>query len=360
MRHTSRWVFAATLLFSMALVKPAEAGKYTFTVKGDQVQLNGTAFKVIGLRTSNALISDESTDQLIKNLDTFKDFGVNTVSVYVMGSHFGDIKGYRPDASLDPVYSARLAKIIEAADQRGMIVLVGCLYWGASAAAHELKDWKQEDANKAIANTVRWLSNNNYRNVFVDPDNEGMAHAAKQFDISKMIDAGHAVDPAIMLANNCGGIPPANADLLIHYSQKDKDNHRPYIQTEGAPPTKDFRAGYWGAFSLNSGGGRFYNYVRIGRYTPEMKAGQIADTHKAIDKQAGYLIASTWLQCGNHENIPGPFITPGGLAESDINQDPTTLAKDAGILWWLQDIKTKYGPWKPPSETPATAPTSRP
>ena len=170
---------------------------------------------------------------MIKNLDTFKGYGVNTVSVYVMGSHFGDVKGYKPDASLDPVYAARLAKIIEAADERGMVVLVGCLYWGTSKAKEDLKNWTQEDANKAVANTVAWLSKNKYRNVFVDVDNEGMAHANKKWDDGKMIDAGHAVDPTIMLANNCRGTPPANADLLIHYSPK--DNRRPWIQTEGVP-----------------------------------------------------------------------------------------------------------------------------
>ena len=226
---------------------------------------------------------------MIKNLDTFKDYGVNTVSVYVMGSHFGDVKGYKPDASLDPVYAARLAKIIEAADDRGMVVLVGCLYWGTSKAKEDLKNWTQEDADKAVANTVAWLSKNKYRNVFVDVDNEGMAHANKKWDDGKMIDAGHAVDPTIMLAYNCAGTPPANADLLIHYSQK--DNRRPWIQTEGAAGGG---GNYWGGYSLQ---GKFYNYIRIGRYTPKMKEAQLKSTHADIEKYAGYMLASTWLQC---------------------------------------------------------------
>ena len=74
-------------------------------------------------RVSNALISDESTEQLLRNLDDFKSNGVNTVSVFLMGSRFGDIKGYKPDGSLDPVYASRLAKIIEAADERGSMVV---------------------------------------------------------------------------------------------------------------------------------------------------------------------------------------------------------------------------------------------
>ena len=55
-----------------------------------------------------------------------------------------------------------------------MVVLVGCLYWSNSRAKEDLGHWKQEHANKAVANTVRWLKEHNYRNVFVDVDNEGI------------------------------------------------------------------------------------------------------------------------------------------------------------------------------------------
>jgi sugar phosphate isomerase/epimerase len=74
---------------------------------------------------------------------------------------------------LNPVHAERMARIIEAADRRGMVVLVGCLYWSTSKAKWD--SWTQAEADKAVANTVAWLKENNYRNVFVDVDNEGMA-----------------------------------------------------------------------------------------------------------------------------------------------------------------------------------------
>ena len=151
------------------------AGKYKFSISGNRLLLNNTEIKIIGLRTSNALISESSTQQLIDNLDVFKSYGINTVSVYFMGSRFGDVKGYLPDSSLDPVFTARMSKIIEAADNKGMIVLVGCLYWSNSKARKDLLNWTEDDAAKAIENTIKWLTENNYQNVFVDPDNEGMA-----------------------------------------------------------------------------------------------------------------------------------------------------------------------------------------
>ena len=151
------WFVLLLVLLIGLLVTPVKASRYVFSVKGSKVYLNENEFKVIGLRCSNALVSDADTKELIDNLDVFKSYGVNTVSVFFMGSRFGDVKGYRPDASLESVYTARMARIIKEADRRGMVVLVGCLYWSNSRAKENLGHWKQQHANKAVADTVRWL-----------------------------------------------------------------------------------------------------------------------------------------------------------------------------------------------------------
>ena len=317
---------ATLLLLFVSVAGPAAAGENVFSVKGDQVLLNGRPFKVIGLRCSNALMSDRTTQQVVEELDTFKDYGVNTVSVFFMGSRFGDVKGYRPDASLDPVYARRMARIIEHADERGMVVLVGCLYWSNSRAKEELEDvWTQRHANDAITNTVRWLSANEYRNVFVDVDNEGMAHDATGWSISTMIDAGHAVDQSIMIAYNDSDPAPANADLYIHHSPRVEG--KPWIQSEGTPP----RSNYWGSYSKRDG---YYNYINIGIYTDQMKADQLAETDRDMQRRNGHMLASTWLQC-----VPphGPNQRPGGPGTED----------NPGIHWWLEHVRRQYGPWEP-------------
>jgi len=80
-----------------------------------------------------------------------------------------------------------------------------------------------------------------------------------------------------------------------------------------------------------------------------MKESQLRDTYADIEKNAGYMLASTWLQCVADEGVGGPFMTPGGLAEDpSIDDNVTKLQKDAGILWWLLAVKEKYGPWTPP------------
>ena len=206
--------------------------RYFFSVKGEKTLLNNKEILLRGLRFSNALISDRATDELIANLDTFANYGINSFSVYLQGSRFGDIKGYREDCSIDPVYGSRLSRIIEAADRKGFVVLVGCLYYGTSAALWE--SWGQTEANLAVANTIRWLKEHNYRNVFVDVDNEGMARKAKNFDNRLMVLAGMAVDSTYVIATNYRGDPPPEAGMAIHHSNRFPG--KPYAETEGSPP----------------------------------------------------------------------------------------------------------------------------
>lgn len=330
------------LVLISVLTVVSQAGENVFSVDGEKVFCNGQEFKIIGLRCSNALISDEETEELLDHLDTFRSYGINTISVFFMGSRFGDVKGYLPDATLDPVYTERMARIIEEADARGMIVLVGCLYWSTSKAKEDLAHWRQRDANQAIANTVRWLKENNFRNVFVDPDNEGMAAVETGWSIAEMIDAAHDVDPSYVIGYNLRSAPPENADLLLHHSPK--DGKRPYIESEGTPSNAP--GGYWGSFSKING---YYNYIRIGRYTEAMKENQIKTTREHIQNHAGYMLASTWLQCAPFEEIGGPFMNPGGKAENtDIDENVKAIQPDAGVLWWLEWVKENYGEWNPP------------
>ena len=54
----------------------------------------------------------------------------------------------------------------------------------------------QPDRTERTAGENTWLKDHDCRNVFVDLDNEGMAHQATRGSISQMIDAAHAVRTA--------------------------------------------------------------------------------------------------------------------------------------------------------------------
>jgi hypothetical protein len=343
-----------SLMIVLCISTSCLASDYVFSVKGTKLYLNGHEFKIIGLRCSNALVSDSTTQDLIDHLDIYKSYGINMVGVYFMGSRYGDVKGYLPDASLNPVYAKRMGRIIEAADGRGMVVLVGCLYWSTSKAKEDLENWTQKDANQAVANTVKWLVKNNYRNVFVDPDNEGMAARANGWRIESMIAAAHEIDESIMVANNSHK-RVGNCDLNIHHGPKIE--HKPWLDTEATPG--DTPGGYWGRFSkeTHQADSSYHNYSRIGRYTTEMKANQLKATREQMKRYNGYAFASTWIQCGSSEGINGPFTRLGGrsnLGSNDNEQAPwnrniDVIHPDAGILWLMEFVKETYGPWNPPA-----------
>jgi hypothetical protein len=220
-----------------------------------------------------------------------------------------------------------MGRIIAAADRRGMVVLVGCLYWGTSRAKWD--HWTQAQASRAVANTVAWLKENRYRNVFVDVDNEGMARQAKGFDNRQMVQAGKAVDPCCVIATNFRGAPPAEADLAIHHSERAAG--KPYIESEATPANAP--GGYWGTYSKQDG---YYNYLNIGVYSDALKADQIRQTTAHLSKGEGYLLASTWLQCVAPH---GPNHRPGGAG----------TPADPGIKWWLEFLRDTYGPYPPPA-----------
>jgi hypothetical protein len=105
-KNTRHYHFALALLVLVVFAGPVYAGRYVFSVEGTKTLLNGQEILVKGLRCSNALVSHESTAELIANLDTFASYGVNTISVYFMGSRFG---GKETPIAVQPVGSRMAA-----------------------------------------------------------------------------------------------------------------------------------------------------------------------------------------------------------------------------------------------------------
>ena len=313
-----RDAWAKPLLFGFVFLYAVSlCAQNVFSVKGNRTYLNDKEFQAIGLRCSNALFSDQSVNELVSHLDEYKKYGVNTISVFFMGSRFSEIHGYNADGTLKPVYQLRMGKIIEACDERGMVTLVGILYWGSGMHDRTNKNyegWKQDHVEAAMQHTVKWLHDNKYRNVFIDPDNEGMAEIGAKFDIAKMICAGKKINPAIAIAYNGKGAVPACAGLTVHFGLQ--SDNMPYIQTEGTPSQ------YWGEYSKENG---LSTYINAGIYTKGKKKEQLADTKRLLDKGHGYLFASTWLQ-----NIPPKYEMGGDGSPAD-----------PGIRWWLDYIKER-------------------
>ena len=286
-----------------------------FSVNENKTLLNGKVFQAIGLRCSNALMTENTTNELIAHLDEYYSYGINTISVFFMGSRYSNVNGYNLDATIKPEYALRMAKIIEACDKKEMVVLVGILYWGAQIRAKEnsfYESWDQKKVNLAMKNTVLWLNEKNYKNVFIDPDNEGMAQEGAGFNIDEMICEGKKANPEMVIAFNGRGYPPPCADLPIHFGEK--VSSLPYIESEGTPDN------YWGDYSKERG---LNEYINVGIYTKGKKAEQLKTTKKMLDEGHGYLFASTWLQ-----NVPPNYHSGGDGSPCN-----------PGIKWWLEFVK---------------------
>ena len=75
--------------------------------------------------------------------------------------------GFEADGSLRPDYMARLEKILNRADELGMVPMVAYFY---SAQDQRLKD--EEAIKQATRNATKWMLERNYRNVILQPVGE--------------------------------------------------------------------------------------------------------------------------------------------------------------------------------------------
>ena len=78
-----------------------------------------------------------------------------------------DTGGYFEDGRLRPEYARRMQRIIDRADELGMVVILGCFYFGQD---QRLKD--EAAVKNAVRQTLGWVKQRGYRNVLVEIANE--------------------------------------------------------------------------------------------------------------------------------------------------------------------------------------------
>jgi hypothetical protein len=73
----------------------------------------------------------------------------------------------KEDGSLRADYMNRLESVLDKADELGMVVILGCFYFGQD---ERIKD--EEAVKRGVDNVVDWLSERGYRNVLIEVNNE--------------------------------------------------------------------------------------------------------------------------------------------------------------------------------------------
>lgn len=119
--------------------------------------------------------ADRNTNEFIKAMPEWKKHGLLAFTLNLQG---GSPQGYskdqpwinsaiKPDGSLDENFMKRLEKILDKADQLGMVVMLGYFYFGQD---ERLKD--EAAVLNAVKNVTNWLLDKNYRNILVEVNNE--------------------------------------------------------------------------------------------------------------------------------------------------------------------------------------------
>ena len=114
---------------------------------------------------------DKNTDSFIASMDQYKEKGIMAFTVNLQGGMPGYEKAlnsaFNPDGSLKPKYMGRVSRVIEAADERGMVIILGFFYQRQDQV---LRD--EEAVRSATGNAASWLRDKGYTNVMVEIANE--------------------------------------------------------------------------------------------------------------------------------------------------------------------------------------------
>jgi len=126
--------------------------------------------------------ADRNTNEFVAAMD---DWYANGLIAFTLNLQGGSPMGYGnkgwinsaidPKGELRPEYMARLKKILDRADEKGMVVILGLFYFGQ-------EQYMENEAAvyKGVDNTMEWLFKNNYRNVIIEVVNETGLDSYKQ------------------------------------------------------------------------------------------------------------------------------------------------------------------------------------
>lgn len=195
-------------VFILANRYPYAAGQTIVEIRNDQFLINGkltyegrywNGFKIEGLLLNSRMVQgifddlnpetvdrwiypdtkkwdpDRNTSKFIRNIKKWKKYGLLSFTINMQGGSPTGYSGnqpwhnsaYYPDGSLRPDYMARLKKILDRADEEGMVTILGLFYFGQDERLEN-----EQAVKNAVNNITDWLFGNNYRNVLIEINNE--------------------------------------------------------------------------------------------------------------------------------------------------------------------------------------------
>jgi len=127
--------------------------------------------------------AERNTDEFIAALDSWRNHGVLGVTVGFQGGRPAQNawrmspwfnlwqpyqnSGFAADGSLKPAYKARMARVLQALDDRGMVAIVSLFYFGQDHWLHD-----EQAVVRAVDEATQWLLNTGHRNIILEVANE--------------------------------------------------------------------------------------------------------------------------------------------------------------------------------------------
>lgn len=124
--------------------------------------------------------AERNVREFLAAMPEWKRHGVLSFTINLQG---GSPEGYSkgqpwentaiaPDGSLRTAYMKRLERILDRADELGMVPIVGYFYFGQDQRVTD-----EAAVKRAVTNATQWLLDKNYRNILVEIDNESNVKA---------------------------------------------------------------------------------------------------------------------------------------------------------------------------------------
>jgi len=187
--------------------------------------------------------AERNVREFLAAMPTWRKHGLLAITVNLQG---GSPQGYSKDqpwnnsgftesGELRPEFVARLERVLDKADELGMVVIVGYFYFG--------QDERLKDEAAVIAATdavTKWLLENDYRNVLVEICNEcnvkkydhGILKAERVHELIERVHKTELKGRRLLVGTSYGGgaIPKENviraSDFLLLHGNGVKDPKR--------------------------------------------------------------------------------------------------------------------------------------
>ena len=168
---------------------------------------------------------ERNTREFVAALPEWRKNGLLAFTVNLQG---GSPEGYSksqpwensaidPDGNLRPAYMSRLARVLDRADELGMVAIVGYFYFGQD---QRVKD--EAAVRRAVTNATNWLLDRNYRNLLVEVDNECDVKAydheilkpARVHELIELVKSMQRSGRRLLVGTSYGGGSPATANVV--------------------------------------------------------------------------------------------------------------------------------------------------